>query len=93
MVALLDAAKAAEPTGSLLEATVAADLLQHGLLPALKVRLRVRVRVGVRVGVRVRVRVRVRVAADLLQHGLLPALKVAVRDEWAPERSGGRHSA
>ena len=51
----------------------------------------VRVRVGVRVGVRVRVRVRV--AADLLQHGLLPALKVAVRDEWAPERSGGRHSA
>ena len=91
MVALLDAAKAAEPTGSLLEATVAADLLQHGLLPALKVRLRVRVRVGVRVGVRVRVRVRV--AADLLQHGLLPALKVAVRDEWAPERSGGRHSA
>ena len=54
MVALLDAAKAAEPTGSLLEATV---------------------------------------AADLLQHGLLPALKVAVRDEWAPERSGGRHSA
>ena len=52
MVALLDAAKAAEPTSSLLEATV---------------------------------------AADLLQHGLLPALKVAVRDEWAPERSGGRH--
>ena len=54
VVALLDAAKAAEPSSSMLEATV---------------------------------------AADLLQHGLLAALKVAVRDEWAPERSGGRHSA
>ena len=53
VTALLDAAKAADPKTSMLEASV---------------------------------------AAELLQKGLLAALKVAVREEWAPERSGGRHS-
>ena len=52
VTALIDAAKAAEPDSSMLEATV---------------------------------------AAELLEKGLLSALKVAIREEWAPERFGGRH--
>ena len=52
VTALIDAANAAEPDSSMLEATV---------------------------------------AAELLEKGLLSALKVAIREEWAPERFGGRH--
>ena len=40
VTALLDAAKAADPKTSMLEASVAAELLQKGLLAALKVAVR-----------------------------------------------------